>query len=83
MAQPQKTDKEISDLVLKHKIYIVGAFISAQALRLLMVYSRERATKGKQLTLEEILCFLNRIEQNVADAALQCCEHASWWQSFR
>ena len=71
MAQPQKTDKEINDLVLKHKIFIVGAFISAQALRLLLVYSRERATKGKQLTLEEIVGFLNRIEQNVAEAALQ------------
>ena len=54
-----------------HKIYIVGAFISAQALRLLMVYSRERATKDKQLTLEEIVGFLNRIEQNVGEAALQ------------
>ena len=62
MAQPQKTDKEINDLVLNHKIYIVGAFISGQALKLLMVYSRERATKGKQLTLEEIVGFLNRIE---------------------
>ena len=64
-------DKEINDLVLKHKIYIVRAFISAQALRLLMVYSRERALKGKQLTLEEIVGFLNRIEQNVGEAALQ------------
>ena len=71
MAQPQKTDKEISDLVLKHKISIVGAFISGQALRLLMVYSRERAIKGRQLTLEEIVGFVNRIEQNVADASLQ------------
>ena len=35
-----------------------------------MVYSRERATKGKQLTLKEIIGFLNRIEQNVGEAAL-------------
>ena len=70
MSQPQKTDKEVNDLVLKHKIYVVGAFISSQALRMLMVYSRERATKGKQLTLKEIIGFLNRIEQNVGEAAL-------------
>ena len=27
--------------------------------------------KGRQLTLEEIVTFLNRVEQNVSDAALQ------------
>ena len=70
MSQPQKTEKEVTDLVLKHKIYLVGAFVNAQALRMLMAYSRERATKGKQLTLEEIIGFLNRIEQNFGEASL-------------
>ena len=36
-----------------------------------MIYSRERAMKGRQLTLEEIVTFLNRVEQNVNEAALQ------------
>ena len=46
MSQPTKTDQETRDLILKHKLYLVGAYISSQALRLLMIYSRERATKG-------------------------------------
>ena len=57
MSQPTITDQKIRDLILKHKLYLVGAYISSQALRLLMFYSRERATKGRQLTLEDIVIF--------------------------
>ena len=71
MSQPTKSEQEIKDLILKHKLFLIGAYISSQALRLLMIYSRERAMKGRQLTLEEIVTFLNRVEQNVNEAALQ------------
>ena len=37
---------------------------------MLMLYSRERASKGRNLTLEEIIQFINKIEQNVHDARL-------------
>ena len=70
MSQPHKSDKEVADLVLKHKIYLVGAFVNSQALRMLIMYSRERASKGRNLTLEEIIQFINKIEQNVHDAGL-------------
>ena len=71
MSQPTKTEQDIKDLILKHKLFLIGAFISSQSLKLLMIYSRERAMKNRQLTLEEIVTFLNRVEQNVNEAALQ------------
>ena len=37
---------------------------------MLMVYSRERAQKNRQLKLEEIISFINKIEHNVSEAAL-------------
>ena len=55
MSMPHKTEKEVSDLVLRHKIFLIGAFISTAALKMLMSYSKERASKGKSLTLEEIV----------------------------
>ena len=71
MSQPTKSEQDIKDLVMRHKLFLIGGFISTQALKLLMVYSRERSMKNRQLTLEEIVTFLNRIEQNVSEAALQ------------
>ena len=71
MSQPNKSEQDIIDLTLKHELYLIGGFISSQSLKLLMIYSRERAMKNRQLTLEEIVTFLNRVEQNVNEAALQ------------
>ena len=60
MSQPHKSDKEVVDLVLKHKIYLVGAFVNGQALGMLRMYARERASKGRNLTLEEIIQFIKK-----------------------
>ena len=70
MSMPHKSDKEVLDLVLRHKVYLIGAYISTQALKMLMSYSKERATKGKSLSLEEIVTFVNNLEQNVPEARL-------------
>ena len=70
MSMPHKTDKEVLDLVLRHKVFLIGAFISTDALKMLMSYSKERASKGKSLTLEEIVTFINRLEQNVPNSRL-------------
>ena len=70
MSMPHKEDKEVSELVLRHKIYLIGAFISTEALKMLMSYSKERAGKGRSLSLEEIVSFVNRLEQNVPSARL-------------
>ena len=70
MSMPHKSDKEVVDLVLRHKIFLIGAFISTDALKMLMTYSKERASKGRSLTLEEIVSFINRLEQNVPSSRL-------------
>ena len=70
MSMPHKSDKEVVELVLRHKIFLIGAFISTDALKMLMTYSKERASKGRSLTLEEIVSFINRLEQNVPSSRL-------------
>ena len=70
MSMPHKEDKEVSELVQRHKIYLLGAFISTEALKMLMSYSKERTGKGRSLSLEEIVSFVNRLEQNVPSARL-------------
>ena len=70
MSMPHKSDKEVLDLVLRHKVYLIGSYISTTALKMLMSYSKERASKGKSLSLEEIVTFVNRLEQNVPEARL-------------
>ena len=58
MSMPHKEDKEVGELVLRHKIYLLGAFISTEALKMLMSYSKERAGKGMNQDLK------NRFETN-------------------
>ena len=70
MSMPHKSDKEVVELVLRHKIFLIGAFISTDALKMLMSYSKERAGKGRSLSLEEIVSFINRLEQNVPSCRL-------------
>ena len=70
MSMPHKSDKEVVELVLRHKIFLIGAFVSTDALKMLMSYSKERAGKGRSLSLEEIVSFINRLEQNVPSCRL-------------
>ena len=64
MVYPEKTEKEVKQLILKHKLYLVGGFVSPAALRLLMDYAKQKVQRGKSLQPEEITSFHNKIEHN-------------------
>ena len=49
------SQKEVSELILRQKLFLVGAFVSPLALKLLIAYARERARRGRSLKLEKIV----------------------------
>ena len=52
----------MGEIVTRHKIYLLCNFVSPKTIEMLISYSREQATKSRELNLTDIIAFVNRCE---------------------
>ena len=58
LTRPELKQQYISKLIVKLKLFLLGAFVSKRTMEILVQYSHERASKCHELNLIEIVGFV-------------------------
>ena len=61
----------MSEIVTRHKLYLLCSFVSPKNIEMLVAYSREQATKSRELNLTDIIQFDNRCEAVLPSCTLK------------
>lgn len=70
LTQPELSQAKVGEIVQRHKLYLLCAFVSKPTMEMLVSYSREQATKSRELNLLDIVSFVNRCEAVLNTCAL-------------
>ena len=55
LTQPELSQAKVGEIVTRHKLYLLCNFVSPKAIEMLVSYSREQATKSRELNLTDII----------------------------
>ena len=71
MTMPELSQAKVSEIVKRHKLYLLCNFVAPKTIEMLVAYSREQATKGRELNLNDIIRFVNKCEAVLPDCTLK------------
>ena len=70
ITQPELGQEKVAENVQRHKLYLLCAFVLKATMEMLVSYSREQATKSRELNLLDIISFVNRCEAVLGNCQL-------------
>ena len=71
MIMPELFQVKVGEIVNRHKLYLLCNFVAPKTIEMLVAYSREQATKSRELNLNDIIQFVNKCEAVLPECTLK------------